>query len=250
MTYSKKYSHILLEGTIKDLDLIPPKTKNTTVKSLVILSKYLGIHEQFKAELKSYGIKLFRADAFGSFMRLYTNPASDLMEWYAKATSVLRPNEKLFLQFLRLAGLRKIEGIASFNKIIDLNQQGKLSEYYNEDKSLLEHFKYKQVFLRGTKNVYISFLPKELVLGVAASEPISYDAIKKRLRRAKIRCRINELRDYFGTYMVRNSLIKEEVDLLQGRISPSIFIRHYWSPSFDELKCRTINAIKNLNASF
>lgn len=162
MTYRKKYSHILLEGTIKDLDLIPPKTKNITVKSLVILSKYLGIHEQFKAELKRIGIKLFRADAFCSFMRLYTNPASDLMEWYTKATSVLRPNEKLFLQFLRLAGLRKIEGIAAYNKIIELNQQGKLSEYYNEEQSLLEHFKYKEVFLRGIKNVYISFLPKEL----------------------------------------------------------------------------------------
>ncbi len=52
--------------------------------------------------------------------------------------------------------------------------------------------------------------------------------------------RINELRDNFGTFMVRNGLIKEEVDLLQGRIPPSIFIRHYWSPSFVELKERAL----------
>lgn len=31
-----------------------------------------------------------------------------------------------------------------------------------------------------------------------------------------MRCRINELRDNYGTFMVRNGLIKEEVDLLQA----------------------------------
>jgi hypothetical protein len=44
--------------------------------------------------------------------------------------------------------------------------------------------------------------------------------------------------------MVRHSLIKEKVDLLQGRIPPSIFIWHYGSPSFKELRDRTIEAIK------
>lgn len=86
-------------------------------------------------------------------MRMYTNHASDLIEWYTKATSVLRSNEQLFLQFLSLSGLRKIEGVTSFNKIIELNKEGKLNDYYNEEKSLLEHFKYKELFLRGTKNV-------------------------------------------------------------------------------------------------
>jgi len=249
MTYSKKYSYILFEGSMKDIDLIPPKTKNTSIKSLVILSKYLGVHEQFKAELKSYGIKLFRTDAFGSFMRVYTNHASDLIERYTKATSVLRPNEQLFLHFLSLSGLRKIEGVTSFNKIIELNKEDKLNDYYNEEKSLLEDFKYKELFLRGTKNVYISFLPKEIILSIAESERVRYDALKKRLMSAKIRCRTNELRDYYGTYMVRHGLIKEEVDLLQGRIPPSIFIRHYWSPSFIELGDRTLRAIANLELS-
>ena len=67
--------------------------------------------------------------------------------------------------------------------------------------------------------------------------------------RANLNLRINELRDYFGTFMVRHGLIKEEVDLLQGRIPPSIFIRHYWSPSFDELKDRTLKAMDLLKAT-
>ena len=246
MTYSKKYSYILFSGDIKDIDKITPKTKNTSIKSLVILSKYLGIHEEFKASLKNYGVKLFQADAFGSFMRLYNNPSSDLMEWYTKALTVLRPNEQLYLQFLRLAGLRKEEGMTSFNKIIELSKEDKLSDYFNEEKSLLEHFKYKEEFLRGTKNVYVSILPKSLVLNITKSEPVTYGGLYKRLMRSKMMSRVNELRDYFGTYMVRNGLIKEEVDLLQGRIPPSIFIRHYWSPSFTELKERTLKALENL----
>jgi hypothetical protein len=96
MTYSKMYSHILLSGDIKEIDKISPKTKNTSIKALVILSKYLEIHEEFKGQLKSYGIKLYKADALGSFMRLYNNPSLDLMDWYAKALKVLRPNEQLF----------------------------------------------------------------------------------------------------------------------------------------------------------
>lgn len=54
-------------------------------------------------------------------------------------------------------------------------------------------------FLRKTKNVYISIVPKDLVLRISSCEPISYDGMRKRLMRAKLSCRINELRDYFGT---------------------------------------------------
>jgi intergrase/recombinase len=61
-----------------------------------------------------------------------------------------------------------------------------------------------------------------------------------------MRCRINELRDAYGTFMVRNGLIKEEVDLLQGRIPPSIFIRHYWSPKLKELGNRIFVALSTL----
>ena len=53
MTYSRKYSNILLLGDIKEIDKISPKTKNTSIKALIILSKYLGINQEFKAQLKS-----------------------------------------------------------------------------------------------------------------------------------------------------------------------------------------------------
>jgi len=121
--------------------------------------------------------------------------------------------------------------------------------YYNEELNCLEHFKFKELFLRRTKNAYISFVPKSLILEIATSKQVTYPAIIKRLKRKSLKTRINELRDYYGTFMVRHGLIREEVDLLQGRIPPNIFIRHYWSPSFKELRDRTIEAISLLEQS-
>jgi intergrase/recombinase len=61
-----------------------------------------------------------------------------------------------------------------------------------------------------------------------------------------LKVRINELRDYFATFMVKHGLIREEVDLLQGRIPPSLFVRSYWSPSFKELKERVFKGLEEL----
>ena len=112
---------------------------------------------------------------------------SNLNEWLKQASNVLRPNEQLYLEFMSLTGLRKEEGIISFNKIIELTKQGNLNEYYNEEKGLLEHFKYKEQFLRRTKNVYISIISKRFS---ARTFPIlnhvSYDGMRKRLMRAKL----------------------------------------------------------------
>ena len=89
-------------------------------------------------------------------------------------------------------------------------------------------------------------IPKDLVKQIVECEPITYDVIGKRLTRRGIKTRINELRDYYATFMVRHGLIKEEVDLLQGRITKSIFVRHYWSPAIKELKQRVFTALQEL----
>jgi hypothetical protein len=98
------------------------------------------------------------------------------------------------------------------------------------------------LFLRRTKNAYISFVSRPFVQKIVKSESVTYAAIIKRLKRRGLKTRINELRDYYATFMVRHGLIREEVDLLQGRIPPNIFIRHYWSPSFKDLRDRTLEA--------
>jgi intergrase/recombinase len=176
------------------------------------------------------------------------NNHNDLLEWFDSVQSFLEDNEKLFLRFILLSGLRKAEGVQAFNQIIELNKQGRLSEYYNEELSMLEHYKYKQ-FLRGTKNAFISIVPRDLVLSIASSKPVSYNAIHKKFYRRHIKIRIKELRSYYASFMVKHGLASEEVDLLQGRVSKSVFVRHYLKENPTEMKDRVLKALRQMEQS-
>ena len=148
--------------------------------------------------------------------------------------------------FCLYSGLRKSEAILSFNRIIELNNKGLLNEYYDSNLNCLLHFKYPKDFIRKTKNCFTSFIPEELLKQIRNSKPVSDDAISRRLYRNNAKCRINELRDYFGTYLLQHGISEAEINLLQGRIPPSIFIKHYWSPKLSELRDRIFKALKDL----
>jgi hypothetical protein len=195
MCYANKYYHVLESGNIGQLNAVPATVRTDAIKILIIISKYIGYYKQFKAALKSYGIKPARPDALAAFVRIYSNTNSNLDEWFAKVKPVLTPEEDLLLKFLRLTGLRCSEGIESFNLIIELSKSRKLNEYLSAETGILEHFRYKSKFLRGTKNAFISIVPKDLVDEIVSSEPVTYAGIVKKLQRRKIHSRISELRD-------------------------------------------------------
>ena len=248
--YVKKYHYLIDSANLRELEMLSSSVKNNVVKSLIILSKYLGIHQQFKQQLLDYGIKLHRQDSFTSFLRILNvnNNKNDILNWYREAQSSVRDNEKTLLKFTLFVGLRKEEAIKSFNKIIELKRENKLAEYYNEELNCLTHFKYKD-FIRKTKNCFISFIPENLIREIANNEPITYEQIRKRLQRHKMKVRINELRDYFGTFLLQPGILEPEINLLQGRIPPSIFIKHYWSPKLSELRDRIFKALKDLEST-
>ena len=247
-SYAKRFYH-LLYGDLKEVELKPIKesTKSTIIKALIVLSKFLGIHKQFKERLIDYGIKIHREDSFSSFLRIFNNNNSDILRWFNEASLILKDNEKLFLKFSLYNGLRKNEAITSFNKIIELCKQNRLEEYYDFNLNCLMHFRYSKEFIRIKKNAFISFIPKQLILEIARSKTVSYNAIRKKLERKGIKTRINELRDFYGTFMLHHGLLEQEVNLLQGRIPPSIFVKHYWSPKLSELRDRVFKALSQLN---
>jgi hypothetical protein len=172
------------------------------------------------------------------------NNHKDLIEWYNKASNVLHENEKLYLRFMLLSGLRAKEGIVAFNLVIELKKQNKLSEYFNGDLSMLEHYRHKQ-FLRNTKNAYISIIPKDLGRQMINSKPVSYPAMHCILFRNRINLRIKELRSYYASFRVRQGIISK-VDLLQGRVPKSVFVRRYLKENPKESRDRTLKAIKQL----
>ena len=57
------------------------------------------------------------------------NNQNSLHSWYKATKGLLRDNERLFLRFILVSGLRKGEAVNSFNLIIELSQQNRLPEY-------------------------------------------------------------------------------------------------------------------------
>jgi len=220
--------------------------KNNVLKALISLSKYLGVYREFKSKIEDYGIKWSRTTSIDAFFRMINQTNSDILKWYKDTSTLLDNNCSTYLKLALMSGLRTNEAIESFNLIIKLHEQGRLSEYYNEESQTLEHFRYPEQFFRNTKNAFITLIPKKLITEIASCKPMTYYTIKMRLQRRGFRLRMNALRDYHATFMVRHGLIREEVDLLQGRIGKSVFVRHYFSPAIQELRGRVFKALKEL----
>jgi hypothetical protein len=157
------------------LNEIPTSNRANILKTMVNLAKFLGIYETYKGKLKQNGIHWVNGDdSFNSFLRIINNNHSNLGEWYKAVQPILRDNEKLCLRFNLLTGLRKEESITAFNQIIQLSKDGKLEEYYSTELGILEHFKYGDLFLRQTKNCYISIVTEELVQQIANNESLIF----------------------------------------------------------------------------
>jgi hypothetical protein len=161
------------------MSALPSGIKSNVLKATVCLSKYLGVHSEYTKAFKDCGIKWTQGDSLSAFVRIFNSKHSDLGEWYKAAQAVLNPNERLYLRFMLLSGVRKEEGIKSFNLIINLGD--KLNkEYYNEETGFLEYFRYPKMFLRNSKNVYVSAVSREVLDEIAHSSKVSYCMIRKK----------------------------------------------------------------------
>ena len=186
--HSRKYQHLL--ENVNEIQLSKPTARNNIINGLTALSKYIGVYESFKKRMRVHGIKRVKPDPVQTFTRIFNSDAhKGLGEWYRDALAVLKENEGLYLKFMLLSGVRAMEGVKAFNLIVELGASYK-EEYYNESTQFLEHFKYPKLFLRNSKNLYVSAIPKELLEEISKSSKVSYNAIDKRLDRAELRMRV------------------------------------------------------------
>jgi hypothetical protein len=243
--YAFKF-HGLLDGNLAELEAFSKTKRGAILRALVALSKYSGVYVQFKQRMKDYGMKWEGYDNFESFMRILQNRNPGTLEWVKKCLSSFDETYKTFVLFAVISGMRRSEVINSFNLIVALGKQGKLSEYYNDDLQTLEHFRYEKLFLRGRKNVYFSFIPKEFVVKTSQYSKVSITTLKRRRLEHGLPGKFREVRDYFATFMLQHKLLQEEVDVLQGRIGRSMFMKHYFSPEIKDLRDRTQAAVQQM----
>jgi hypothetical protein len=99
MSYANRYSYILINNRIRDLDTLSGHKKGSAIKALILLFKFLGTTTQFKAKLEEYGIKIPRPNSLSSFLRIFNNHNSDILKWYNEARSKLSDNEAFSQSF-------------------------------------------------------------------------------------------------------------------------------------------------------
>ncbi len=69
-------------------------------------------------------LKSYKPDPIAAFTRIFSSNAHDgLGKWYNDAMAVLNDNEKLYLRYMLLSGLRAMEGINSFNLIVGMGSK-------------------------------------------------------------------------------------------------------------------------------
>jgi len=127
LRYSKKYSDVLIANNASKLLMLSKDKQRLVMAALSNLSKFLGNYQQWRESIRNAGLRWSKIDSFESFLRIMNNNHNDLMEWLRKASATLDDEGKLYLRFMLLSGLRKNEGIQSFNLIIELSKKGRLS---------------------------------------------------------------------------------------------------------------------------
>jgi intergrase/recombinase len=146
-----------------------------------------------------------------------------------------------FIDFMGTTGLR-YEEVFKATIIIKLSKEGKLNQYYDSEREILEHFRFKEVFLRHTKKAFITFVPKALIERIGTHKRLTVNIISKRVQRRIGKLRFGDIREVHGT-LLTNYLKEVEINFLHGRFSSLVFMTNYFNPVWiANLKDRTLNA--------
>ena len=247
LRYAKKYACCLLNRDFSTLKLLTDSQRVHTMKALAVLSKFLGIYEDFRKLVKNYGLKWNSKKSSDLIIERLTksvNP-NEIFDWIKRVKKAI-PELSDFMDLIAITGLRYNEAIETYNLIIELSQKEKLQEYFNFQKETLEHYRFKETFIRRSKKVFISFVPKELVKQIGQHKPLEWNATKKKLARNVKRLRFADIREFHGSFTTKY-LRQPEIDFLHGRASSSVFMRNYFNPTWiADLKIRTFKAVKEI----
>jgi len=247
LRYAKKYADCLLKRDFNTLKLLTNSQRIHAMKALAVLSKFLGIYEEFSSLVKNYGLKWSGKKSSDLIIERLTKTvnANEIFDWI-KLVKKTFPEFSDFMDLMAITGLRYNEAIESYNLIIKLAKKGKLADYYNFEDKTLEHFKFKETFIRRSKKVFISFSTKELVERISQNEPLEWNATKKKVARKVEHLRFADIRELHGSFVTKY-LRQPEIDFLHGRTNASVFMKHYFNVALiADLKTRTFKAIREI----
>jgi intergrase/recombinase len=247
--YAKRFASILDTGDASSLATLPGRrrAKEIALVALANYAKFTGKYERFLEIKKRYALKWNECNSTQFFERFF-NPdlTLDIMLQRIKEMIRLLPeNMGKIIRFACLIGLRASEVVESAR----LLNKGNVI-YWNPDRQALEHFRFPETFLRQTKKAYISFITKEQLLAIGIldckTHTPSLNAITLACRRKGIKMDMHLCRKIFASWLRKEGIAPEIVDLLQGRVSQSILTRHYLAPA-QSMKDDVLRALEKLH---
>ena len=240
----------MFSGDASVLLELSDSVRRMVMSALSNLAKYLGIYKEWKMLMEGYDLKWSSSKAEDFILSRMANSQKEgnVIEWI-KEVKLKIPKLSLFMDFILISGLRLREAVNSYNLIIDLTRQGRINEYYNSRNEALEHYKFKELFIRKTKKVFITFIPRNFIDEISSQQNLTEYQINNLIRRDKrMKSRFGDIREYWATFMTK-WLTQPEIDFLQGRVSSTVFMRNYFNPALiTDLKERVFKAIKKLEA--
>jgi intergrase/recombinase len=206
------------------------------MKSLSVLSKFMGCYDNWKSIKDRYQLKWSNENSVDTFKKIINedNSFNSLIEWVKNTSSQISESHRNLFFYCTLTGLRPDEACQSI-RLVKQN----INNYLDKEKIILKYFEFPDIFIRKTKQAYIS-IANDLIIKIANdSGNHSYNALRCHLRRKNLQMNMNYCRKIFATYLRNNGIEQEIIDLLQGRIPKAVFVRHYYRPDlerFDKIR--------------
>ncbi|RJS93667.1 hypothetical protein CW705_01445 [Candidatus Bathyarchaeota archaeon] len=243
LRYSRKFSDCLLKKDFSELRLLSDDKRVHVLKALSALSKFLGVYDEFKGLVRNYGLKWTGRNGDDLIIARLTRvvDADEILEWI-RSVKAACPDYAGFMDLIAATGLRYEEAVNCWNLIIGLSGKSRLEEYYRAEAEVLEHFRFKDLFIRRSKKAFISFAAEDFIEKITRSKPLSAYVLPNRIKRRGLRQRFSDIREFHASVLTRY-LRQPEIDFIHGRVSTSVFMRNYFNPAWiQDLKERALKA--------
>jgi len=247
---AENYAVCLLNRDLSVLQGMSAAKRSNILKSLSSLAKFLGVYEEWRQLVRSYGFKWVGKSADDLIIERLNRVADPEEVWrWIRDVKVARPDLAEFMDLLAVSGLRLSEAVAAYNLVIQLNAEGKLANYYVHETGTLEHFRFKNIFIRNSKKAFVSYVPADLIERICRCPPIlNVDSVRVRVKKRGLPQHFSDIREAHGTFLIRY-LRREEVDFLHGRVTSGVFMQHYFNPALiGDLRERVFKGVAEILA--
>jgi intergrase/recombinase len=226
------------------------------MEALANLSKFQGRYDIWLQIRQRYSLKWTSGNESLQALERFFNPEMGLDQMIDRVKAmmqVLPPVMSNVVKYALLTGLRPSEAIESVKllnrlQVSDCSLNNTGNNYYDPEQQTLRHYLFPDTFLRATKKAYLSYITTENLQPIAnlGSKTPTWNAIRLACKRRKINMEMRLCRKIFASHLRNSGIQPEVVDMLQGRVPPSVLVKHYLVPD-GGYKDRILEAINKLH---